>query len=419
MQDSQTFKNSPQTFEIYPIEGGVSVSEGFVSEGISAGLKKDNALDIAYIYAKDGFRVSALFTSNTFAAAPIVHFKECVQKDAQKQGKEVESNFILITTKNANAMTGKAGVEDICEILQNLSARFPTLKNPIMSSTGVIGVRLPKEKITQSFEKIRLENLDLDSHLRASDAIRTTDAFSKEVAFKVVLQNGESFHIGAMAKGAGMIAPSLATMLCFITTDSAIPKEDCEELLQSVAKKNFDAISVDGDMSTNDSVFLLSNAKSGAYDKEAFKHALDLVTHKLALDMVRDGEGASRVVAFEVCGAQDENEAKIAAKALSNSLLVKTALFGRDPNWGRIASTIGASGVRAKEESLRIEIGGVCVYDKGTILFTPEIEAKAAKAMEAQEFRILCDLGLGKGRYVSYGCDLGHKYVEINSDYRS
>lgn len=411
MQDSQTF-------EIYPIKGGVSASEGFVTEGISAGLKKDNALDIAYIYAKEGFKVSALFTSNTFAAAPIVHFKKCVQKDAKKQDKEVESNFILITTKNANAMTGKDGVEDICEILKNLSARFG-LKNPIMSSTGVIGVRLPKEKIIQSFEKIRLENLDPDSHLRASDAIRTTDAFSKEVAFKVILQNGESFHIGAMAKGAGMIAPSLATMLCFITTDSAIPKEDCEELLQGIAKKNFDAISVDGDMSTNDSVFLLSNGKSGAYDKEAFKCALDLLTHKLALDIVRDGEGASRVVAFEVCGAQNDNEAKIAAKALSNSLLVKTALFGRDPNWGRIASTIGASGVCAKEENLRIEIGDVCVYDRGAILFTQEIEAKAAKAMEAQEFKILCDLGIGEGRYVSYGCDLGHKYVEINSDYRS
>lgn len=400
-------------FNLYPIDGGVCAPRGFIADGVAAGLKKDNALDVAFIYAKEGFSVEVLFTSNAFAAAPIAHFRQYV---AGKQ-----SNFVLITTKNANAMTGKAGVEDICEILETLKNRFKCVQNPIMSSTGVIGVRLPKEQIIGAFEKFDLEsNLDsLDSHKRASDAIRTTDAFSKEIALEVELENGKSFRIGAMAKGAGMIAPSLATMLCFITTDAPIPPAHAQRLLQTYAKKNFDAISVDGDMSTNDSVFLLSNGKSGIYDEEAFGIALDRVTHKLALDMVRDGEGASRVVAFEIKGAHDEVQARCAAKALSNSLLVKTAIFGGDPNWGRIASTIGASGIEAYEELLSISIGGVMVYDRGEILFTPEVESKAHKAMKAKEFRIVCDLGIGDGVYVSYGCDLGYKYVEINSDYRS
>lgn len=397
-------------YNVYPIDGGVCAPNGFVADGVAAGLKKDNALDVAFICAKEGFSVHTLFTSNTFAAAPIVHFRQYV---AGKQ-----SNFILITTKNANAMTGKAGVQDICEILDALKKRFSWVTNPIMSSTGVIGVRLPKEQIIQAFEKFSFES-SKDSHKRASDAIRTTDAFSKEIAFEVELENGKCFRIGAMAKGAGMIAPSLATMLCFITTDAPIPAEHAQKLLQQYAKKNFDAISVDGDMSTNDSVCLLSSGKSEAYDEEAFGMALDTITHKLALDMVRDGEGASRVVAFEVKGARDEAQARCAAKALSNSLLVKTAIFGGDPNWGRIASTIGASGVEAREELLSISIGGVLVYDKGDIVFTPEVEAKAHKAMESAEFRIVCDLGIAQGAYVSYGCDLGHKYVEINSDYRS
>ena len=397
-------------FTLYPISGGVCAPRGFIADGVAAGLKKDNALDMAFIYAKEGFSVEALFTSNTFAAAPIVHFRQYVA------GKK--SNFVLITTKNANAMTGKAGVEDICEILEALQKRFACVQNPIMSSTGVIGVRLPKQQIIGAFESFELESSP-DSHKRASDAIRTTDAFSKEIALEVELENGKSFRIGAMAKGAGMIAPSLATMLCFITTDAPIPPAHAQRLLQTYAKKNFDAISVDGDMSTNDSVFLLSNGASGVYDEEAFGIALERITHKLALDIVRDGEGASKVVAFEVKGARDEAQARRAAKALSNSLLVKTAIFGGDPNWGRIASTIGASGIEAREELLRISIGGVAVYDRGEILFTPEVESKAHKAMESAEFKIVCDLGIGEGVYVSYGCDLGHKYVEINSDYRS
>lgn len=216
-----------------------------------------------------------------------------------------------------------------------------------------------------------------------------------------------------------MIEPSMATMLCFITTDALIPQEDLKELTNKNIQTTFNAISVDGDTSTNDSVFVFANGASGTYDKNAFDQALAIVMKKLALDIVRDGEGASKLVAFKIKGAKTTQEALTASKALANSLLVKTALFGCDPNWGRIASTIGSCGVETYEEKLKIFIGHLCVFDCGKILFTQDIEAKASKLMQEQNFCITCELGVGDGEFTSYACDLGYKYVEINSDYRS
>ena len=403
-------------FKIFPIKGGVCAPKGFVADGYSAGLKGLDAdgaprLDIGYIHMQKPCKPIALFTKNAFAAAPIEHFRQCVE------GKE--SNFILINTKNANAMTGKSGIEDIKEVLANLTALHPQIQNPIMCSTGVIGVRLPKEKIIKSLSQIRLDASSEDAHNRAAKAIMTTDRFEKEIALEVVLENGKSFRIGAMAKGAGMIAPSLATMLCFITTDAVLPENEAREILESCVDKSFNAISVDGDMSTNDSVLLLSSGESGAYDAQAFKAALELVLDKLAKDIVRDGEGASTLVGFRVCSARSLDEARRAAKALSNSLLVKTAIFGGDPNWGRIASTIGASGVACDASKLSITIGGVRVYERGEILFDEVCEKQAADAMRKESFLVECDLGMGEGEFIAYGCDLGYEYVKINADYRS
>jgi glutamate N-acetyltransferase/amino-acid N-acetyltransferase len=210
----------------------------------------------------------------------------------------------------------------------------------------------------------------------------------------------------------------MATMLCFITTDADIPEEDMKSVLSEINEESFNAISVDGDTSTNDSVFLMTTGKA-AYDKEAFKEALREVMLKLATDIVRDGEGATKLVAFEVKGAKNLNEAKTAAKALTNSLLMKTALFGEDPNWGRIASTIGASGVECDEYKLVIKIGDVLVYDRGNILFTPEIEEKAHKVMKKDSFKISVDLGIGESEFTAYGCDLSYEYVKINAEYRT
>lgn len=391
-------------YNILYSQGGVCASEGFFADGVSAGLKKENAKDMAFIYSEDECEVASVFTTNKMYAAPIKHFRSMG---------EFKTNFILINSKNANAMTGKAGVEDINEVLSNCPSG---VKNPIMSSTGVIGVRLPKAKIIEGMKLFDLSKRDSAS---ASKAIMTTDSFAKEVAFKVALDDGSSFNIGAIAKGAGMIDPAMATMLCFITTDAKVGKGEMQEVLDEVVKTTFNAISVDGDTSTNDTVLVLSNGRSGAYEREAFKEALFKVMHFLALEMVRDGEGATKLVTYKVTGAKNDKEAETAAKALSDSLLVKTALFGEDPNWGRIASTIGASGVEAYEEKLKISFDSLCVYDRGEILFDAEMEKKCAVVMQHKKFTISCDLGIGEGSFKAYGCDLGHEYVKINADYRT
>jgi len=390
-------------YNIVHKRGGVCASEGFFADGVSAGLKPNNAKDMAFIYSSEECEVASVFTTNKMTAAPIRHFRA--------KG-EFKTNFILINSKNANAMTGKAGITDIDEILETISG----VTNPLMSSTGVIGVRLPKEKIIEGAKLFDFTKQDGSS---AAKAIMTTDTFSKEIAFEVKLDDGTTFSIGAMAKGAGMINPAMATMLCFITTDANVDASEMQEILDEATLTTFNAASVDGDTSTNDTVLLLSNAKSGSYDREAFRDALHKIMHFLALEMVRDGEGATKLVTYNVSGAKDDAEAEVVAKALSDSLLVKTALYGEDPNWGRIASTVGASGAECSEETLKISFDNLCVYDSGKLYFDEAMEKKAAVVMSHSKFTISCDLGVGSGSFKAYGCDLGHEYVKINADYRT
>ena len=389
------------------MEGGVCAAEGFFADGISAGLKPDNAKDMAFIYSDKLCEVASVFTTNKMTAAPVRHFRD--------KG-DFKTNFVLINAKNANAMTGRAGIEDIDEILSEVHKSFPQISEPVMSSTGVIGSRLPKEKLIAGTKKFDLGN---KNYMAASEAIMTTDTFSKRIAKRVTLEDGSSFTIGAMAKGAGMINPAMATMLCFITTDADVDALTLQQILDEVTPTTFNAASVDGDTSTNDTVLLLANGKSGVFDHADFKKALHDIMLHLAKQMVKDGEGATKLVTYKVTGAANDHDAEIAAKALSNSLLVKTALFGEDPNWGRIASTVGASGVMCDEERLSISFDDVSVYEKGMIQFDAENEAKAAAVMQKPEFMISCDLGLQDGTFMAYGCDLGHEYVKINADYRT
>jgi len=391
-------------YKLEKLDSGVCSAEGFYADGVSAGLKPDGANDLAFIYSEHLCEVATVFTTNKMAAAPIKH---CKAKG------NFQTNFILINSKNANAMTGKAGIADIEEILQTLPK---TMTNPIMSSTGVIGVRLPKEKIKNG---IKLFDFSKKAPHEAAKAIMTTDRFSKECAYKVTLEDGKSFVVGAMAKGAGMINPAMATMLCFITTDIDMDASEIQTILDKVTQVTFNAASVDGDTSTNDTVIVLSNKKSGVAHKEAFEEALYKIMLFLAKEMVRDGEGATKLVTYHITGAKNEKEAQKVAKTLANSLLVKTALFGEDPNWGRIASTVGASGVEANEESLTICFEDVCVYKKGELFFDKDMEEKAAQIMKKDSFTISCDLGIGNGSFEAYGCDLGHPYVTINADYRT
>ena len=393
--------------EIKKVGGGVCAPEGFFAGAASAGLRPNGADDVAFIYADTLCETAAVFTTNKMTAAPIRHYRA--------KG-EFKSNFILINAKNANAMTGPAGIADIDEVLGELQTHFGVLVNPVMSSTGVIGVRLPKAKIAAAAKTLDLTTKD---SLRAAKAIMTTDTFYKMVSTEVVLDGGKRFRIGAIAKGAGMINPAMATMLCFVTTDADAEASQLQEALEAVIPTTFNAASVDGDTSTNDTVIILSNRKSGAFDADAFKNALHGMLLELAQMMVGDGEGATKMVTFRVTGAADDAEAETAAKALSNSLLMKTAIFGEDPNWGRVASTIGASRVACDEATLTIRFDEVCVYERGTILFDAELEKKAAAVMKRERFTIHCELGMGAGAFDAYGCDLGHEYVKINADYRT
>ena len=402
-------------YNIIPLEKGLENVQGFFCDASNVGMRTNPANsgisdvdgDVAFIRSEVPCDISAVFTSNTFQAAPIKHF--------QKYPKDFKTDFLLINAKNANAMTGEKGLEDINTIMSILSSKTDVL-NPVMSSTGVIGYRLPIDKITSAFDTF---NFSASNSHKTARAIMTTDSFKKELAYKVVPENGESFNIAAICKGAGMINPAMATMLCFIITDADIPKDDMDELLKASTDNSFNRISVDGDTSTNDTVMLLSNKKSKNYDKDAFKEALSKIMFELAMMILKDGEGANKLVAFEVKGALNEEEARKASMALSNSLLVKTALFGEDPNWGRIASTIGASGISCDDSKLVIHYDDLLIYSNAFRELDKEREDKAYKIMKQDSFKVTCDIGLGEADYTSYGCDLSYEYVKINAEYRT
>ncbi len=393
-------------FNIISLKNGLDSVNGFFSSGISAGFKKDGALDVGFIRSEKECDVSAVFTTNKFQAAPIKHFN--------RYPKNFKTNFVLMNSKNANAITGEKGIEDIDYIFKNI--QNIDLLNPIMSSTGVIGYPLDREKIVKAANKF---DYNSKNSKECSYAIMTTDSFAKELSFRIELNDGSFFHIAGICKGAGMINPAMATMLCFLVTDANIPKSDMDELLEKSIRNSFNKISVDGDTSTNDSVFLLANRTQKSYNKEAFEEALNLITKNLSLMILKDGEGSNKVVAFEVKGAKNEAEAEKAAKALSNSLLVKTALFGEDPNWGRIASTIGASRITCSENELEIYYNDVLIYSKEHPIMDKKTEQEAYKVMKKESFKITCNLNMGDSSYTAYGCDLSYEYVKINADYRT
>jgi glutamate N-acetyltransferase/amino-acid N-acetyltransferase len=402
-------------FKLISLENGLENVQGFFCGATNVGMRTNPASsglsdvdgDVAFIRSETPCDISAVFTSNTFQAAPIKHF--------QKYPKDFQTDFVLINAKNANAMTGEKGIEDIDSIMSELSNKQKVL-NPVMSSTGVIGYRLPIDKITSAFDTL---DFNASNSHQTARAIMTTDGFKKELAYKVELEDGNSFNIAAICKGAGMINPAMATMLCFVITDADIPKGDMDALLTDATEGSFNRISVDGDTSTNDTVMLLSNKQSTHYHKEAFAQALNKIMFELAMLILKDGEGANKLVTFEVKGAKSEEEAQKASMALSNSLLVKTALFGEDPNWGRIASTIGASGIACDDETLTIHYDDLLIYSHEFRELDKAREDKAYEIMKQAQFKVTCDIGLGDASYTSYGCDLSYEYVKINAEYRT
>ncbi|WP_018939030.1 MULTISPECIES: bifunctional glutamate N-acetyltransferase/amino-acid acetyltransferase ArgJ [unclassified Thioalkalivibrio] len=398
--------NAPEALQPVP---GIRVA------AVAAGIRYPGRDDLALIDAGPDATVAALYTNNAFRAAPVV-----VAAEHQAAG---GARWLLINAGNANAGTGAPGLaaaRTCCEALAAVTGDPAEAVLPF--STGVIGEPLPVERIIGALPLLHA-GLAPNAWMQAGRAIMTTDTVLKGVSRRVALSQGEVTLTG-IAKGSGMIHPDMATMLAFIGTDLAIEAQALDGLLREANRDSFNAITVDGDTSTNDAVVVMASGASGAglvtaEDRVAFSAALDAVCLELAQAIVRDGEGATKFVTVEVVGARSREEAAQVAETVALSPLVKTALFASDPNWGRILAAVGRAGVPDLViERVAIRVNDVeIVRDGGR---APEYaEADGQRAFDAEEIHIRIDLGRGDARTRKYTCDFSHEYVRINAEYRS
>ena len=400
-------------------KGSVTSVPGFKAAGVTAGFKKSGAPDFALVYSEFPAAFAGVFTSCTFAAAPVLLGREKVLAGGTLRA-------FAINSGNANACTGAQGLANArksCEIAAE-KLNVPA-SDVVVASTGRIGVQMDMKLIEKGFE-LAVPALSNDGGNDASRAIMTTDTVPKAVAVKVKI-NGVDVTVGAMTKGAGMIDPKLiaphATMLCCITTDIAADNATLAKLLEPCAQDSFNRITVDGDMSTNDTVILMANGRSGVAiaegtaEFELFREALLSVMQKLAREMVMDGEGATKFVTVKVINARSVADAKLAAEAVANSLLCKTAWFGNDPNWGRVVAALGYSGAEFDPANCNIYYDETPVVRNGGDAGTPE--ADLLDVVKKREFVITCDFGEGRGEYWVWSSDLSHEYVTINADYHT
>lgn len=395
-------------------KSAVCIPKGFLSAGTASGIKK-SGLDIALIVSEAECDTAAVFTKNVFKAAPV--------KVSQKKMKDGKAKAIVVNSGNANSCTGKQGYAD-AERMCGVAAKAMGLseKDVLIASTGVIGVPLPMEKVESGIMKAAglLSNEDMGS----SEAILTTDSVRKMAGVRIAIGGCEGF-IGGIAKGAGMIHPDMATMLAFLTSDIKVEGDWIGGVLKDCVDNTFNAISVDGDGSTNDSVFLMMNGLSGnkpirkdTHEMIELSKALRLVCKSLAMQILEDGEGASKVICAKISGAKTKEDAEKAAKSVVSSNLVKCAVFGADPNWGRIAAAIGRSGADFEPEETVIKINRYPVFKSGEI--AEHDEAFISKSIrESDEVEIEIELGCGDGSFCAYGCDLTYEYIKINSEYKS
>ena len=402
---------------IKELNGGFSVIENLKVSGA-----REGKYGVTIIYSPNS-TASAVFTSNKVVAAPVKYTKNVLKKGI--------ISAVFVNSGNANCFTGEQGFKD-CETLVGLvSNELDVPKDDIaISSTGVIGREMPIDIISkvanESFS--RLGNSPEDS-LAAAKAIMTTDTFPKECAVEVTLTNGETVKIAGITKGSGMIAPNMGTMLSFIVTDAVVPADDINKALKKSADISFNMIVVDGDESTNDTCLMMANGSSGIEVvsdgklDDNFQEALNYVCINLAKKMARDGEGATKFIEANVCGAKNENDAKLAAKSIISSSLFKSAVFGGDPNWGRIVSAIGYSGCDLNPDIVTIAIANeeydVDLVKDGKILAfenTPNLEI-AEKVMQSKNVVVNIDMHLGDCEATAWGCDLTYDYVKINAEY--
>lgn len=396
------------------VAGGITAPEGFEAAGVACGIKK-SGLDLALLVSTPPARAVAIFTTNLAVAAPLV-----VTRDHLRASQNTAA-AVVVNSGCANACTGADGLAvSRAMAVDTAKALGCPVEQVLVSSTGVIGLLLDAEKVRHGVA-LAASALSRDAHGAAAEAIMTTDPSPKETAVRVSMPRGV-FHIGGMAKGSGMIEPNMATMLGFLTTDAAVEPALLQRAVTEACADTFNAITVDGETSTNDMVVLLAGGRSGVQVEEdaypTFVEALRTVCLELALAIVRGGEGATKLIGITVTGARSLTEAKQAARAMANSPLVKTAVHGGDPNWGRLVAVAGRAGVGFDLAGARVHIGGVELFADETVF--PEREPAAAEHLRGTDIEIAVDLGVGGSeRATVWTCDFSAEYVRINADYRT
>ncbi len=386
----------------------------------SAGVKYANRKDVMLAEASAGSTVAGVFTRSSTRAAPVL---DCQAKLARLKGPATGKVGIVVNSGNANAFTGKAGLKSVAAVTAAAADVLGTSPDLVFSaSTGVIGQPLPHDRIITRLQTM-VQDLSADKVDEAARAIMTTDTFPKGASATCEI-GGKKVKIAGFAKGSGMIAPDMATMLVYIFTDAAIDQPVLQEVLSDLTGPTFNAITVDGDTSTSDALLLVATGKAGnppitSVDAAGpFRDALHKVMLELAHLVIRDGEGATKFIEVAVTGAESDAAAHTVGLAIANSPLVKTAFAGEDPNWGRIVMAVGKSGEFADRDSLTIHFGDILVAEKGWV--SPDYhEELGANYMKNADLKVSVDLGVGEGSATVWTCDLTHQYITINADYRS
>jgi len=398
---------APANFPDLPIIDGVRFATA------AAGVRYPGRADVMLAAIVPGATIAGVFTRSATRAASILDCQDKIGGDMSKGA------AILVNSGNANAFTGAAGKASVDRICAEVAARLNIPANAVFtSSTGVIGEVLPDHKITDCLDQLTA-SLSPAAQEEAARAIMTTDTFPKG-ASKTVQIDGQPVTISGFAKGSGMIAPDMATMLVYIFTDAKIPQPDLQEMLGDLTNQTFNCITVDSDTSTSDALICAATGTSGVHVSQSddFADALKQVMLDLAHQVVKDGEGATKFVTVEVTGASSESDARKVAMSIANSPLVKTAIAGEDPNWGRIVMAVGKSGAAADRDRLSIWFGPHLVAENGWVAASYTEEA-GASYMQQAELHIRTDLGVGTAQTTVWTCDLTHRYIEINADYRS
>lgn len=391
------------------IEGGLETVKGYSFSSLECGIRYENRLDYTIISADNLCNASGVFTTNKIFAAPVKICRERINNPIKA---------IIINSTNANACTGSIGYENTKAITEDISAKLNVKpKNILMASTGIIGRQLPLEKMIKSHETL-IKGLSPINGDTVARAIMTTDTVPKYCAVTFACADKE-YTMAGVAKGSGMIAPDMATLLSFIITDAPVSKPDLDRIFKEKIKTTYNSMTIDGDTSTNDTAIILSPLSNkplkNASDIESFSRALEFLLTDLAEKLMFDGEGVSKVVRINVTSASDKKDADLIARSVSRSLLVKTAIFGNDPNWGRIACAAGYSGAEIEEDLLSIMIEDKALFKKGE---TVDVNYKdLEEILKRKSYNINIDIGLGNGHSSIITSDLSYEYVKINAEY--